>query len=89
MAERHRVEPGSDVTDILTTDHREMIELISQIESTSDASQRRDLADTMIAEIMRHAVTEEMYVYPAIEEHLPDGPEEVEHDKQEHQEIVE
>ncbi len=89
MAEQHASEPDGDVIDILTTDHRDMIELISRIESTSDASQRRDLADTVIAEIMRHAVAEEMYVYPAIEEHLPDGPEEVRHDKQEHQEIVE
>ena len=89
MAEQYSGEPEADVIDILTTDHREMIELISRIESTLDASQRRDLADTVIAEIMRHAVAEEMYVYPAIEEHLPDGPEEVRHDKQEHQDIVE
>ena len=81
MAEQYSGEPEADVIDILTTDHREMIELISRIESTPDASQRRDLADTVIAEIMRHAVAEEMYVYPAIKEHLPDGPEEVEHDK--------
>ena len=31
---------------------------------------------------------EEMYVYPAIEEHVPDGPAHVAHDKQEHEEIV-
>ncbi len=79
---------GTDVIDILTTDHKEMIALLGQIEHTSDAGQRRDLADTLIAEVMRHAVAEEMYVYPAIEEHVPNGTEEVEHDKQEHQEIV-
>ncbi len=79
---------GTDVIDILTTDHKEMIALLGQIEHTADASQRRDLADTLIAEVMRHAVAEEMYVYPAIEEHVPNGAEEVEHDKQEHQEIV-
>ncbi|MBM1171982.1 hemerythrin domain-containing protein [Microvirga arabica] len=80
--------PGADVIDILTTDHKEMIALLGQIEHTSDAAQRRDLADTVIAEVMRHAIAEEMYVYPAIEEHMPNGAEEVEHDKQEHQEIV-
>jgi hemerythrin-like domain-containing protein len=80
--------PGTDVIDILITDHREMIALLGQIEHTSDASQRRDLAETLIAEVMRHAVAEEMYVYPAIQEHMPDGAKEVEHDKQEHQEIV-
>jgi len=79
---------GTDVIDILTTDHKEMIALLGQIKHTSDASQRRDLVDTLIAEVMRHAVAEEMYVYPAIEEHVPNGAEEVGHDKQEHQEIV-
>ena len=51
-------------------------------------SRRRDLADTLIAEVMRHAVAEEMYVYPAVEEHVPNGAEKVQHDKQEHHEIV-
>ncbi|MFO0889232.1 MAG: hemerythrin domain-containing protein [Isosphaeraceae bacterium] len=77
-----------DVVDILTSDHQEMMELIGQIEQTSDASRRRDLADTLIAEVMRHAVAEEMYVYPAVEEHVPNGARKVEHDKEEHHEIV-
>jgi len=77
-----------DVVDILTTDHQEMVSLIAQIESTSDPGQRRDLADTVIAEVMRHAVAEEMFVYPAVEEHVPNGTKEVEHDKNEHDEIV-
>lgn len=80
---------GEDVVEILTADHREMVELIGQIKGTSDADRRRDLADTVIAEVMRHAVAEEMYVYPAVEERVPNGKEMVEHDKEEHQEIVE
>jgi hemerythrin len=79
---------GADVVEILTADHREMIELLGQIGRTPDAGQRRDLADTVIAEVMRHAVAEEMHVYPEIEAHVPNGAEEVEHDKKEHDEIV-
>lgn len=79
---------GADVVDILTSDHRDMLELLGQIETATDATQRRDLADTVTAEIMRHAVAEEMFVYPAVEEHMPNGSEEVEHDKQEHDQIV-
>lgn len=79
---------SSDVTVILTTDHREMLELLTEIHQTTDPEKRRDLADTATAEVMRHAVAEEMYVYPAMEKHLPGGAEEVEHDKQEHDEIV-
>jgi hemerythrin-like domain-containing protein len=78
-----------DVVDILTADHREFLDLLAQIEGTTDGERRRDLADTVIAEVMRHAVAEEMFVYPAIEEHLPDGAAEVEEDKREHQHIVE
>jgi hemerythrin superfamily protein len=78
----------SDVISILTADHKEMITLINEIETTLDPPRRRDLADTVIAEVMRHAVAEEMYVYPAMERHVPNGAEAVEHDKREHEEIV-
>lgn len=88
MSESSSGGPTLDVVDILTSDHQEMMELLGRIEHTSDAGQRRDLADTVIAEVMRHAVAEEMYVYPAIEEHVPNGAEKVEHDKREHAEIV-
>jgi hemerythrin superfamily protein len=88
MTESSHGGPARDVIEILTSDHREMVELLGQIEHTSDPGRRRDLADTVIAEVMRHAVAEEMYVYPAIEEHVPDGPAQVAHDKQEHAEIV-
>jgi hemerythrin superfamily protein len=88
MSESHDGGPDTDVVDILTTDHQEMIELFEQIELAPDAGQRRDLTDTLIAEVMRHAVAEEMFVYPAIEKHVPNGAEEVAHDKQEHDEIV-
>ena len=36
----------------------------------------------------RHSVAEEMYVYPAMEKYLANGAEEVEHDKKEHDELV-
>jgi hypothetical protein len=65
-----------------------MVDLIETIEEAGDAARRRDLADTVIAEVMRHAVAEEMYVYPAMEKHIPNGTEEVEHDKGEHAELV-
>jgi hemerythrin superfamily protein len=80
-------EAQQDVVDVLVTDHREATELITQIWTTQDPEQRRDLADTVISEIVRHAVAEEMYVYPAMREHLPNGDEEVEHDVEEHKEL--
>jgi hemerythrin superfamily protein len=78
---------GEDVVDILTTDHREVTDLVRQIRTATDPATRRDLADTMISELVRHAVAEEMYVYPAMKEHLPDGEAAVEHDIGEHKEL--
>ncbi len=76
-----------DVVDVLTTDHREALLLLDQIKLASDTEQRRDLADTLISELVRHSVAEEMYVYPAMKEHLPNGEEAVQHDIQEHKEL--
>jgi hemerythrin superfamily protein len=76
-----------DVVDVLTTDHHEVIDLLQQIKVTTNTEERRDMADTVISELVRHSVAEEMYVYPAMRKHLPDGEEAVEHDISEHKEI--
>ncbi len=76
-----------DVVDVLTSDHGEMTELIGQIWLAENPEHKRDLADTVISEIVRHAVAEEMYVYPAMREHLPNGDEAAEHDIEEHKQI--
>ena len=76
-----------DVVDVLTTDHNEVVALLQQIKITTDAEERRDLADTVISELVRHSVAEEMYVYPAMRKHLPGGEGAVEHDISEHKEI--
>lgn len=79
----------TDVVDELTTDHREALGLLGRIPSSTDPAERRDLADTVIAELVRHSVAEEMFVYPAIQEHLPDGESVVQHDTQEHKQLEE
>jgi hypothetical protein len=43
----------------------------------------------VISEIVRHSVSEEMYVYPAMREYVPDGEEAVQHDTEEHQQLEE
>ena len=76
-----------DVVDILTTDHHEVLDLIQQIKRSAVAADRRDMADTVISELVRHSVAEEMYVYPAMRKHLENGDEAVEHDIKEHKEL--
>jgi ribosome-associated toxin RatA of RatAB toxin-antitoxin module/hemerythrin superfamily protein len=80
---------GEDVIDILVTDHREATDLLLQVRTATDRSMRRDLTDQLISELVRHAVAEEMYVYPAMKEHLADGEAAVEHDVAEHKELEE
>ena len=76
-----------DVVDELTTDHREALDILDRLPRTPDPEERRDLADTVIGELVRHSVAEEMHVYPAMREHLPDGREVTEHDAEEHKEL--
>lgn len=84
MTETHA---QADVIDELTTDHREALELLDLIARSTDPLERRDTADTVISEVVRHAVAEEMYVYPAVRKHVPEGEQMVEHDIEEHKEI--
>jgi hemerythrin superfamily protein len=76
-----------DVVDVLTADHRDVTALIGEIWSVRDPMIRRDLTDTAISELVRHAVAEEMYVYPAMRKYLPEGDKAVEHDVEEHKEL--
>ena len=77
----------ADVVDELTADHREATALLDEILRTTDPQAARDMADTVITELVRHSVAEEMYVYPVIEETFPDGKKVVEHDIEEHKEL--
>src|SRR5215213_6428400 len=78
---------AADVVDELTIDHREATALLDELLTTTDPQTRRDMADTVITELVRHSVAEEMYVYPAMRDHLPDGEAAVEHDIEEHKEL--
>jgi hemerythrin superfamily protein len=81
--------PTTDVVDELTSDHREVLALLDRVAASTDPAEKRDLADTVIAEVVRHAIAEEMYVYPAMREHLAEGEKEVQHDIEEHQRLEE
>ncbi len=81
----HRTD--QDVVDVLVTDHREVAELIHEIVRTAGPAHRRDLADQLVAELVRHSVAEEMYVYPAIRDAVPGGEQVTEHDAEEHKQL--
>jgi hemerythrin superfamily protein len=65
-----------DMIDILVEDHREVEELFRELERPgADAERLERLLTVAIAELVRHSVAEEIYLYPATREVLPDGDE--------------
>ncbi|WP_308126065.1 hemerythrin domain-containing protein [Nonomuraea ceibae] len=80
-----------DVITVLVTDHREVEQMFSQLEQMAgDASeQAKTLAEKVVIELVRHSVAEEEYLYPAVREHMPGGPELADHEIAEHAEAEE
>ncbi|MFF9481880.1 hemerythrin domain-containing protein [Streptomyces sp. NPDC014733] len=65
---------GGDIIRELTTDHREVDELFDQFAAAPSGSERRrELADTLTIELVRHSVAEEEHLYPAVREHVEGG----------------
>ena len=63
-----------DLISVLTDDHRELLQLLTEVEFLSGGeSLRRTLTDQLIVESVRHSVAEEAYLYPVSRRFLPDG----------------
>ncbi|GAA4909272.1 hemerythrin HHE cation binding domain-containing protein [Stackebrandtia albiflava] len=78
---------GHNLIDVITKDHREVEAVFTELEGRLGTPEhRRDLADHVIAELVRHSVAEEMYMYPAVREHVPGGGEIADHEIEEHAE---
>jgi hemerythrin superfamily protein len=86
-------EEQRDVTEILSEDHREVEAMFTELEtllearSGTDDELRRDLVDQVTIELVRHAVAEELAVYPAVKDKV--NAEEAERAKREHAEAEE
>lgn len=65
---------GGNVIDELMTDHREVEELFGKIEALPSGDKKRKVyAEQAVMELVRHSVAEEMYLYPAVREHVAGG----------------
>ncbi len=82
------IKTGNIVDDIIA-DHREFESVFTEIESAGDPHSQPELVEHVIAGIVRHAVAEEEYVYPAAREIVPNGDEMVSHEIEEHSEAEE
>jgi hemerythrin superfamily protein len=78
-----------DMISVLVHDHDEVKELFRKIESAPDPQTQRDYADQVTAELVRHAIAEEMYLYPTAREVLPDGDDLADEELKEHAEAEE
>jgi len=78
----------TDVITFLTHQHHEVDALFTKLEkmdgSTSDEARR--LAEQAVIFLVKHSVAEEIYLYPAIREHVPGGDEIADHAVEEHNE---
>ncbi len=76
-----------DLVTVITEDHREVENIFVELEARQGSPQhRRELVDHVIAELVRHSVAEEQYMYPAAREALPDGDSVADHELEEHAE---
>lgn len=86
-------EQQQDVIEILEHDHREVEQMFAELEALrgasteEDKSRRKELADQVTIELVRHSVAEEVIVYPPVEKKV--SAEEAEHARKEHAEAEE
>ncbi|KUM78016.1 hemerythrin domain-containing protein [Streptomyces sp. ISL-22] len=65
---------GGNVIQELTADHREVDALFAQMETHAGADpKRRELADHLTMELVRHSVAEEEHLYPAVRRYVDGG----------------
>jgi hemerythrin superfamily protein len=73
-----------DVVDDIITDHREVEAVFEELERDGGGQNRRELVEHVIAELVRHSVGEEQYVYPTARRVLDDGDKIADHELEEH-----
>jgi hemerythrin-like domain-containing protein len=82
-----------DVIEVLEHDHREVEQMFAELESLrgatteEDQERRKQLAEQVTTELVRHSVAEEVLVYPQVEKKV--SSEEAEHAREEHAEAEE
>ncbi len=80
-----------DVIEVLEHDHREVEEMFTELEGLfgpgADADRRREVTDNVTIELVRHAVAEEVVVYPRVKQKVSE--EEAERARREHAEAEE
>lgn len=65
---------SDDLCSVLTEDHHELRQLLRELDHlTAPEPLWRSLVDLLIAEMIRHSVAEESYLYPVARDRVPEG----------------
>ncbi|THV28335.1 hemerythrin domain-containing protein [Glycomyces paridis] len=89
-AQHDEVRQDTDLIDVIVKDHRAFEAVFVALERGGpDTEGRKDLVDHLIAELVRHSVAEEQFMYPAAKSRLEDGADIVAHEIEEHAEADE
>ncbi len=62
-----------DALALLHADHEAVLDLLATMGSTADPQRRRQLADSIVAQLRRHTQVEEKLFYPAVARSVPEG----------------
>jgi len=83
--EEEAMAEAENLISVLVTDHREVEEMFTELETEGLSAQRRsELRDKVITELVRHSVAEEMYLYPTTRKVLPGGDQLADREIEEH-----
>lgn len=72
------------LTDAIKEDHEELEEFYNNTLKAKTTEEKDRWRNQLTWELARHAVGEELVLYPAMEKYLPNGKELADHDRQEH-----
>lgn len=73
--------------DAIKKDHRELEEYYNIIVSSGNTDEQIRFQNKFTWELARHAIGEELVVYPALEKYLPNGTATADKDREEHQTV--
>lgn len=78
---------AEDLIHAIVQDHRDLERLFAEIERRNHSDEyHKELVDHAIADLVRHSVAEEQFVYPVARDRLDDGDDVVDHELAEHAE---
>jgi len=75
------------ISDVIKSDHDDLREARKRITEAKTHEEKVQWRNQFTWELARHSISEELVVYPAFEDHLPNGKAMADHDRSEHQTV--